>query len=63
MCKNLFEKSMENHFWRFGVLLPAAPLVLLKAGAQCAPHRDQVKRFGSQVTRLQCLELLISMQT
>ena len=34
MCKNLFEKSMENHFWRFGVLLPAAPLVLLKAGAQ-----------------------------
>ena len=25
------------------------------------PHRDQVKRFRVQVTRLQCLELLISM--
>ena len=25
---------MENHFWRFGVLLPTAPVVFLKAGAQ-----------------------------
>ena len=37
--ENLFEKSMENHFWRFGVLLPTAPLVFLKAGAQCAPYK------------------------
>ena len=28
-----------------------SPVAFLKAGAQCAPHRDQFKRFGSQVTQ------------
>ena len=34
LLDSLFEKSMENHFWKFGVLLSTAPLVPLKAGAQ-----------------------------